>query len=64
LPALRIGEQSGPVRVDERELEDWLYSTRLMVTSVAQIDVTSGHLLSDSKDYLAACSTPTTAFVD
>ncbi len=26
LPALRIGDRSGPLRVDEAELEQWLYS--------------------------------------
>jgi excisionase family DNA binding protein len=26
LPALRIGENVGPLRVDEAELEAWLYS--------------------------------------
>ncbi len=25
VPALRVGNESGPIRIDERELEGWLY---------------------------------------
>ena len=25
LPAVRIGEGTGPLRIDERELEEWVY---------------------------------------
>jgi hypothetical protein len=38
------------------------YLSRVMGTSIAQIDATYGHLVSDSDEYLLGSSTNSTAF--